>query len=164
MQLIFVTHKIDGVWSEPEIIPSRLAQTKVMSTVQPSCKTARHFCLSQGRWFWWIDIYCSKQDDNGDWLEPVNQGPNINTAAEEFHFTQDSDGTVYFTSNRPGGFGGMDIYGSMQQGENAWDPAYNLGPQVNTAAADMCPLCLPEQIPFLGFHQEDNSFGNIDIF
>ena len=39
------------------------------------------------------DIYCSKQDDNGDWLEPVNQGPNINTAAEEFHFTQDSDGT-----------------------------------------------------------------------
>jgi hypothetical protein len=164
---LFVTHKIDGVWSEPEIIPFPISTNEGNEHCPAILQDGETLCFASRRagGFGGSDIYCSKQDDNGDWLEPVNQGPNINTAAEEFHFTQDSDGTVYFTSNRPGGFGGMDIYGSMQQGENAWDPAYNLGPQVNTAAADMCPALPPGTNTISWFSsREDNSFGNIDIF
>ena len=101
----------------------------------------------------------------GNWQEPINQGSNINTAAEEFHFTQDKDGMVYFTSNRPGGLGGMDIWGAMQQGANAWGPAANLGPQINTAGADMCPALPPGSDIISWFSSRaDNSFGSIDIF
>ena len=95
----------------------------------------------------------------------MNQGPNINTAAEEFHFSQDAAGRVYFTSSRPGGQGGMDIWSAMQTGPNSWAPAVNLGPQVNTASADMCPALPPDGTTFTWFsYREDNSFGGIDIF
>ncbi|MCB1672404.1 MAG: PD40 domain-containing protein, partial [Pseudomonadales bacterium] len=111
------------------------------------------------------DIWCSSPDADGNWMEPVNQGPNINTAAEEFHFTQDTNGMVYFTSNREGGLGGMDLWGSMQQGVNSWGPAVNLGPRVNTDANDMCPALPPGGETFSWFsNRQDNSLGNIDIF
>ena len=72
---------------------------------------------------------------------------------------------VYFTSSRPGGFGGMDIWAAMQLGENNWGPAVNLGPQVNTASADMCPALSPGDGTISWFsNRSDNSFGSIDIF
>ena len=49
-------------------------------------------------------------------MDPVNQGPNINTAPEEFHFSQDPTGRVYFTSSRPGGYGPTDLWEAMQLG------------------------------------------------
>jgi hypothetical protein len=59
----------------------------------------------------------------------------------------------------------MDIYGSMQQGQNSWGSAFNLGPQVNTASADMCPALPPGADTISWFSsREDNSLGNIDIF
>jgi hypothetical protein len=95
----------------------------------------------------------------------VNQGPNINTPAEEFHFSQDADGRVYFTSGRPGGLGGLDILVAPQLGENSWGPAVNLGPQVNTSSADMCPALPRGAETFSWFsNRSDNSFGSIDIF
>ena len=100
---------------------------------------------------------------------PVNQGRNINTAAEEFHFSQDADGRVYFTSARPGGQGGMDIWSAMQTGLNSWGPAVGLGPHVNTPGQDMCRTCArpfrrtapPSRGSRTG---TDNSLGGIDIF
>ena len=61
------------------------------------------------------DIWCSEQDADGSWQEPVNQGPNINTAGSEFHFMEDKDAKwVYFTSTRPGGQGAADIWAVAQ--------------------------------------------------
>ena len=98
-------------------------------------------------------------------MTPVNQGPTINTAAEEFHFSQDTDGMVYFTSSRPGGYGGMDIWGAMQLAENSWGEAHNLGPQINTAGADMCPAIPPGGATMTWFSSRpDNNLGAMDIF
>jgi hypothetical protein len=164
---LFVTHKIDGVWSNPELIPYPISTDEGNEHCPAILQDGETLCFASRRpgGFGGSDIYCSQQDDAGTWMEPVNQGPNINTAGEEFHFTQDTDGMVYFTSNRPGGYGGMDIYGSMQQGQNSWSSAYNLGPQVNTASADMCPALPPGTGTISWFSsREDNSLGNIDIF
>ncbi len=57
------------------------------------------------------DIFVSFQDENDEWGTPVNLGPPINTAYWEFGFFISADGsTGYFASDRPDGFGGMDIY------------------------------------------------------
>jgi hypothetical protein len=113
-----------------------------------------------------FDIWCSERDANGKWRDPVNQGPNINTAASEFHFMEDRDARwVYFTSTRPGGYGGADIWASRHLGPNNWGPAVNLGPQVNTSGADMCPAVGPDGRTFYWFAaRPDDTLGSTDIY
>lgn len=164
---LFVTRKLNGVWTEPELIGFPISTNAGNEHCPAILQDGVTLCFASARegGYGGSDIYCSQQDDNGNWMEPINQGPNINTAAQEFHFSQDKNGMVYFTSNRPGGFGGMDLYGSMQLGPNSWGPASNLGPQVNTAGADMCPALPPGGETFSWFSsRSDNSFGGIDIF
>ncbi len=164
---LFVTHKVNGVWSEPELLGFPISTDEGNEHCPAILQDGETLCFASRRagGYGGSDIWCSQQDDSGNWMSPVNQGPNINTAAEEFHFTQDATGMVYFTSNREGGLGGMDLWGSMQQGPNAWGPAANLGPRVNTDANDMCPALPPGGETFSWFsNRQDNSLGNIDIF
>jgi len=57
------------------------------------------------------DIWHSDRDDQGNWLTPVNLGPEINTEHEEqLPAPFDHGRVIYFPSDRPGGSGGLDIY------------------------------------------------------
>ena len=57
------------------------------------------------------DLFMSRQQGTDDWSEPINLGPKVNTAYRELGFFLSADGrTGYFASDRPGGYGGMDIY------------------------------------------------------
>lgn len=47
---------------------------------------------------------------------------------------------IFFVSNRPGGFGGDDIWMAEKAGENKWEVPKNLGPQINTAGNEMFPF------------------------
>ncbi len=164
---IFVTRKVNGQWSEPELVGYPISTNEGNEHCPAILQDGSTLCFASLRdgGYGGSDIWCSKPDADGNWQTPVNQGPNINTAAEEFHFTQDKQGMVYFTSSRPGGFGGMDIWGAMQTGENSWGPAVNLGSQINTAAADMCPALPPGGGTFSWFStRTDNNLGSIDIF
>ncbi len=58
-----------------------------------------------------FDIFYSRKDSNGVWGKPVNIGYPINTFADESYLIVNSFGNIaYFSSDRPGGKGGMDIY------------------------------------------------------
>lgn len=164
---IFVTHKVNGTWSTPELVGFPVSTDMGHEHCPAILQDGQTLCFASMRegGYGGADIWCSQKDAAGNWMDPVNQGPNINTAGEEFHFSQDKSGKVYFTSNRPGGFGGMDIWSAEYLGPNSWGPAVNLGPRVNTAAADMCPALPPEGDTITWFSgRSDNSFGGIDIF
>jgi Tol biopolymer transport system component len=70
----------------------------------------------------------------------VNLGSVVNTSGDEGAPTLSADGHwLYFYSNRPGGEGGLDLYVSYRHDTDddlGWEPAINLGPQVNTAATE----------------------------
>jgi len=58
----------------------------------------------------WYSVF-----DNGDWSEPINFGPEINTEHDEFRpaiesFPDSNNDFMIFSSNRPGGKGGYDLY------------------------------------------------------
>lgn len=164
---IFVTHKVNGEWTEPELVGLPISTDQGDEHCPVIMQDGETLCFASMRpgGYGGHDIWCSSPDGNGGWEEPVNQGPNINTAAAEFHFSQDTDGTVYFTSSRPGGYGGLDMYGAKSTGPNSWGPAWNLGPQVNTAAADYCPALPPGGDTMAWFStREDNNMGGRDIF
>ena len=74
-------------------------------------------------------------------------GPNINTNYWEGSCSLSSDGrTLYFASERPGGFGGRDIYFSRIEKNGKWGPAHNLGDNINTPLNDDAPFIHPDGV------------------
>lgn len=81
------------------------------------------------------DLYVSKFE-NGEYLPAQNLGPQINTAAREWDaYVSPDDSYMLFKSNRPGGYGGMDIYISEHK-RGTWTTPRNAGPAVNTELDD----------------------------
>ncbi len=81
-----------------------------------------------------FDIYYATREGEGSYGDPVNLGPQINTAADEEtpHYR---DGTLYFSSTGHPGIGGFDIFYSTWDGERWSDPA-NMGKAYNTGVDD----------------------------
>lgn len=85
------------------------------------------------------DLYVSKLGKNGRWSEPVPLGPTINTTYDESTPFMAADGvTLYFSSNRPGGYGQNDVYLTRRLDDSwqKWSEPINLGPQINTEQWD----------------------------
>src|SRR2546427_7885555 len=76
-----------------------------------------------------------------DWSAPVNLGPVVNSASNDQHPSISKDGlSLYFVSNRPGGFGGNDIWVTQRATvDDPWGPPHNLGPAINTSSSDFAP-------------------------
>jgi hypothetical protein len=98
-------------------------------------------CFTDG--FGGLDIYLSHRMPDGSWGPPLNLGNAINTEFVESSPSLSPDGRVlFFASNRPGGFGGNDIWASRRQNQNddfGWEPPENLGGGVNTAYNEAGP-------------------------
>jgi hypothetical protein len=75
------------------------------------------------------------------WSEPVNVGPSVNSATQDRSPALSPDKlSLYFTSNRPGGFGGIDMYVSRRDCLTCeFGPAVNLGPILNTSGTEGTP-------------------------
>ena len=76
----------------------------------------------------------------GEFVSLPFNGDEYNVA----HPALTADGErMYFASDMPGGFGGLDIYYSDREGNN-WGPANNLGPEVNTEGHESFPSVGPD--------------------
>ncbi len=81
-----------------------------------------------------MDLYYSDFRD-GNWKEPVNLGPQINTARSESFPFASPDGKLFFSSDGLPGFGGKDIYYSKQI-EETWITPVHLDSAINSHADD----------------------------
>lgn len=77
----------------------------------------------------------------GLWSAATNLGATVNSAFNDFGPGLTPDGkSLYFTSNRPGGFGQADLWVAQRANKNApWSTPTNLGSTVNTAAVEAVP-------------------------
>jgi hypothetical protein len=85
---------------------------------------------------------------NGSWSEPKNLSdvpgePPVNTVFHDHCLSFSGDGNqAFWTSTRPGGFGGNDIWTSRRV-EGKWTPPENLGPKVNSPADEHHSILTP---------------------
>lgn len=78
-----------------------------------------YFCSQGHSSIGGYDVFVSYRDDKGAWGEPINLGYPINTAYDELYFSISASGKyAYFSSNREGGIGGMDVYQATFWGED----------------------------------------------
>ncbi len=110
---------------------------------------------------------------SGAWTEPKSIGANVNSADSwDSQPSISADGkTLYFASNRPKGFGGVDIWKTEKDATGQWSAPINVGPKINSAGDEKSPF-LHWDSKTLYFSSGDNetgftkhmNLGGFDIF
>jgi len=109
------------------------------------------------------DIYMSSFD-NGSWTKATKLNKNINTKYWESHgFISEDGNQLVFGSDRPGGFGGLDIYVSHKINGD-WGPAVNIGPEINTEFNEDRPFLINNAKTLFFSSQGHDNMGGYDLF
>ncbi len=84
------------------------------------------------------DIYYMKRVRKNKWTKPFNLGDPVNSekSEESVHVSPGGD-TIWFSSNRPGGIGGYDIYMSIKDSIGLWSEPSNIGVPANSQSNDL---------------------------
>ncbi len=161
-QAVFYTKKTDGVWQQPVNIITDLGIDGdcLPTSISADGREAYFYRSDEFRG----DLYVSNFI-NGKWTKIRKLNDNINTRYWESHASLSHDGkTLYFTSNRPGGMGGLDIYKTQRTSGDNWGPAQNLGPVINSSYNEDAPFITADdkRLYFSSFGHE--TMGGFDIF
>lgn len=109
------------------------------------------------------DIYISQKKGN-DWSKPFDLSPPVNTSGWESQPSISADGrTLYFVSNRKGGYGGYDIWKSTLT-EKGWGEPVNMGPNINTSFDEQSPFIHPDDSTLYFCSNGWPGMGNKDLF
>lgn len=110
------------------------------------------------------DIYYTQR--KGDhWHQPQNLGAAVNSAYWDSQPSISSDGRMlYFSSNRPGGQGDVDIWVAFRNEEGIWDGVQNLGEVINTPGRDMSPFIHPDNHTLYFVSDGHLGMGGLDLF
>ncbi len=102
---------------------------------------------------------------NGDWTPIKKLNKNINTKFYESHAAVTADGKkLYFTSNREGGQGGLDIYVSELDASGDWGPGINLGATINSGYNEDNPFVTANDSLLFFCSEGHNGMGGFDNF
>lgn len=140
--LVISKKDAQGRWSTPvSISPNINSDTNEGTcTISADGRKLIFTSCTGRRVFGSCDLFESQKVGN-DWSVFVNFGPNVNTVDWESQPSLSADGrTLYFVSDRRGGFGRNDIWYSTLNDKGEWTKAQNLGAPTNTQYNEMSPF------------------------
>lgn len=157
---VFYSEKKDGKWMPPtnyNFAKGITGDLQVVS-VSPDGKTQYFYREDKGVG----NIYVSQKTDSS-WTDL--QKLDICTRFNETFASVSEDGkTLYFTSNRNGGFGGLDIYKATLSSDGKWDNVENLGPTINTFYNETYPVALNNGKMLYFSSAGHYNMGGLDVF
>ncbi|MEH6308336.1 OmpA family protein [Olivibacter sp. CPCC 100613] len=167
LEYIYVSQYQDSIWKQAYPIPGRV-NTELYSE-------GAHCISPDGKYLFFTG--CNKPDGKGScdiyishwegdaWGSPHNLGSPINSGAWEAQPAISPDGnTLYFVSNRKGGFGGNDIWYSTLQQDGTWEIPKNMGNRVNTSFDESTPFIHADNETLYFASNGWPGFGNKDLF
>ena len=159
---IFFSKKERGKWQPPIEITSEINAGEDCSSCSLNSDGTELFIYKTDNYDG--AIYSSNYV-NGAWTPIKKLNKNINTKFYESHAAISSDGKkLYFTSNRDGGQGNLDIYVSEKDGTGDWSPAVNLGASVNTPFNEDTPFITQNDSVLYFCSEGHSSMGGFDNF
>ncbi len=139
---IWYVEKNKDSWGEAVYLEIPLPLDANIANPSISANGTLYYQYSNGGKGW--DLYQSRFI-NGKYTEPTNLGDKINTIHNESApFITPDESFLLFHSNRPGGYGGMDIYVSFILADSSFCQPINLGEKINSKANDWRPILTPD--------------------
>lgn len=159
---VFFSEKKDGKWTAPRNITPELGVDGDVYPTSLSYDGTLLFIYRNDDFTG--NIYTSALV-NGNWTPLVKLNENINTKYWESHASVAKDGrTLYFTSNRKGGFGGLDIYKSEKLETGDWGPPVNLGATINSPYNEETPFITENGRRLFFSSYGHYNMGGYDVF
>ena len=164
---LFFTTRVDGQWTDAQEFKTINSQYNEGSGCLSKDGKQLFFARcnspdSKGN----CDIFTAELKPDSTWGNVKNLGENINTTSWDSHPSLSHSGdTLYFASDRLGGFGLADIYFSVKDKKGNWSKATNLGPIVNTRGNEVSPF-FHHRFNVLYFSSNGHplNFGDFDIY
>jgi hypothetical protein len=159
---IYFSQKKDGVWSLPVKITTQLGVKSECYASSVSYDDLRlYLTVRSGES---TDIYCSEFSKDR-WQKMVRLDKPINGSGWDSQAWESSDGRfLYFSSDRKGGFGNMDLYRSEKDEKGIWKKPVNLGDIINTEKNELMPALNPDQTKLFFKSEGHENTGGYDIF
>lgn len=112
------------------------------------------------------DLYVATLNADSTWSDVKNLGPNINSTGWDSHPSLSHVGdTLFFASNRAGGFGLSDIFFSVKDKKGNWQRALNAGPIINTVQSEVSPFFHHTfNVLYFSSNGHPLNFGEFDIY
>jgi outer membrane protein OmpA-like peptidoglycan-associated protein len=162
---LYISYLTNEGWSTPENL-GELINTDAWESAPSLSPDKRdlYFASTRPGGFGKSDIYVSHLQPNGDWSEPRNLGPKINTAGNESApFIHADNQTLYFTSDGHIGYGGDDLFLSRKK-DSGWSAVENLGYPINTVENEGSFVIDAEGKTAYYASDRSDSRGGLDIY
>jgi len=159
---IMYSTKVNGVWSGPQNMNEILQVDKDLfpTSISKDGKTLYMYSSADYDGIIYTTVF-----NNNTWSPLIQLNANINTKYWESHATISHDNKkLYFTSNRKGTLGGLDIYVSKRDSLGGWGPAENLGPVINTPYNEESPFLSKDDKTLFFSSRGHFNMGGYDIF
>ncbi len=161
---IFFTKKVGDEWTSPiNITPELNSDGDYYSCFLSSYGKTLLLYKYDG---YNSDIYISRRVINERWTTPEKLNKHINSKFQETFASLSKDGkTIYFVSDRKGGYGGTDIYKSVYNEKTKdWGEAINLGSEINTPLNEETPVMSEDGKKLFFSSQGHYNMGGFDVF
>lgn len=141
---IWFVERTETGWAEPQNAGLTVNSDKDEYYISVTKDGTLYFtsACDGGKGSW--DIYRSKFID-GNYAKPENLGDSINCQYPDWDpFIAADESYIIFTSARPGGHGGGDLYICFRKEDGSWTKAKNLGDKINSSDYEYCPAVSPD--------------------
>ncbi|SDJ78755.1 WD40-like Beta Propeller Repeat [Catalinimonas alkaloidigena] len=164
---IYVSHLREGRWTPPHSLSPEVNTPFHDAAVGRSADGQKLFLYrSEGRGFVGHaeDLYVSYRNGT-NWSTPVPLSARINSAFYEPSATVSPDEQwLFFSSDRPDGLGGTDLYMARRLPDGQWALPRNLGPRINTPYDEESPFMHVDGRTLYFSSKGHTSVGGFDIF
>ena len=163
---IYTSSRKGGDWTEPTPLSPRIntAENEGASSISADGRMLVFTCCDGRQTFGGCDLYVTYKF-GGEWTEPINLGNKINSPFWESQPSLSADGrTLYFASDRRGGYGKRDLWVSRLSDDGQWGVASNLGSKINTPEDDLSPFIHVNGRTLFFSSEGQIGMGGFDLF
>lgn len=160
---IYISKKVNGEWATPQNIGANINTDGHDASIALSADGTQLFIYKDDGAG---DIYYCKQRSDGTWSKPLPIEGSVNSRAsyENAAAVSPDGNTLFFASNREGGYGGLDLYMVKMNDKGFWGKPTNLGAVINTPEDDEGPFMDFDGITLYFSSRAHKGMGGYDIF
>ncbi|WP_018344726.1 OmpA family protein [Cytophaga aurantiaca] len=160
---IYISKKVNGQWGTPQNIGANINTDGHDASIALSADGSELFIYKDDGSG---DIYYCKERPDGSWSKPLPIEGSVNSRSsyENAAAVSPDGNTLFFASNREGGYGGLDLYMVKMNDKGFWGKPVNLGPVINTEEDDEGPFMDFDGMTLYFSSRAHKGMGGYDIF